>query len=1139
MRPLHPHSTRFNLLVYRSYFSTRLKSEMTNTEQLELARLCVWYVEARRSRSVDEQPAMGSAVAIRVRNTRTNEYKSLLLTCAHLVKSTAAGYGKGGLRNEVLCWRPGWGYTPYMVGGPWPESENDGIYAAKVWDVWERSVSEDWDEQQCRDVADWVLLEVIETSFQDLPHLRVAPAGGRARSITVIGYPDGSKLWKPSSVVEAVISTEFRVDRREITPGVTRLDGGEGAAAGMSGGAVLDVQADLIGLYRGQSPTHLSKVALQIQPMQQMLQEKGWELIQGTKPVTPLFKTAAIVAGCAILAVALVFALVFWPRVPDAEELTEAEEIAPELFFDPVSATAPPDADSHPIEDVHFYNAAREHTEQTLAEVPEDQELVIADYEHQGPDAELVAIAKGSYWPVGKLRATQGSASKLNAVVPAEAKLALRTTQTGVIRFKANAYLRKSTAFMRTVVHLRAWLSSPNKPGGLSWGDVPLAGCEVTAQPMFFEPKNIVPVLLDAKGKSKLVIEHAADLNKMKVFFQVTKVSDQFAQFQPLLPMQLGVVSVGDAVVYPFPEPAELVVGKDQERELQVIPYSDFPELNRSLLVKSLSGPANAAGSSDGTSDGGAASASEKVDTLASDAGIQSQSVKTALDSWAERLGRERPVIEVAKILADGFDRHQISDGDLLHDLAGKVGPAVCLVRPKNRSANSPIYGVGFLIAKNTVVCFYVGDVGEGIEVSFANRPLDDNAEFKPVSNVLYQKGNYALLDVPDSPDVALKMDMNGPGGEAPKVVVFGYPVRDARLPDELQQMMGEIDHPSKSLMPGGITPVPEGVTSAEGFDYIGHDATTSGGTGGGPIIDMKTGLVLGIHCGGRWTNSVKANFGVPMDQFLAKDVRTLLESRGVRFQDRVFTIRAPEESVQGYDSEFLTGLELPLPEVSDDFFKTSDRLDYQHFSVVMNLNRGVMAYAAANVDRSSLQATGAAQPFHFDSRLPAFQQLGTEFYTGNELDAWHIVAPSWVAWGTAAEAAVASENAYSFTNVAPQYNWFHQQGWSRLQQYVLSEMNPSAQRVSLFAGPISTADDPEYRNRRIPQAYWLVAVTHDPADAAKPKCDAWIIPQLKMFNAVPVQQSFTADVLQSFRVKLGDVEKQSRLKFADVLHGP
>ncbi len=156
-------------------------------------RSCVWYVEARRTRTADESPAMGSAVAIRVRNTRTNVCKSLLLTCAHLVKSSDEGYGQGPLRGEVLCWRPLWGYVPYAEGTPWPEVEHDGIYAAKVWDVWQRPAQDDWNESQCRDAADWVLLEVIEPSFQDLPYLTVT-TGSRSRSITVIGYPMEARL---------------------------------------------------------------------------------------------------------------------------------------------------------------------------------------------------------------------------------------------------------------------------------------------------------------------------------------------------------------------------------------------------------------------------------------------------------------------------------------------------------------------------------------------------------------------------------------------------------------------------------------------------------------------------------------------------------------------------------------------------------------------------------------------------------------------------------------------------------------------------------------------------------------------------------------------------------------------------------
>ncbi len=904
----------------------------------------------------------------------------------------------------------------------------------------------------------------------------------------------------------------------------------------MSGGAVLDGNSALIGLYRGQSPTHLSKVAVQIQAIQSVLQENGWEFLVSPPRLAPRFQKSVVAAASALLLlVALGIAmLLFWLRVPKAELVTDAQQVSPDVLFQPVADLVPADADRLSIEDVHYYHAASQHTQQPLKEVPGDRELVVADYEHQGPDAELIALTRGTYWSLGKLRATSGSPTKLNVVVPPKSTLAIRTTQSGVIRFKANVYLRESTAFLRTVVNVRASLFSPTLSGGISWADVPLGGCEISAQPVGFQPQKILPVPSDNEGKATLVIEHAPDLKQLQVYFQVTKVSESFASLQPLLPLKLGVVSVGQVMHYPYNDPAELVVGKEQERDLQVIPYSEFDKFNRPLVAKSLSAPAWSDGGS-GSTASVAGSGSDKIQVLATKTGIQSQYVQTALESWAERLSRERPVIELASLPNTTFDESQWPDAERMREIVASASPGVCLVRPKPQAANVGQFGVGFLIAKDTVLCASPLNLSEGAEVSFDDRPLESGATFKPVKNVLYENGNYKILDVPDCPDHVLAWESTVSGGESPRVLVIGYPVKDARLPNEIQTMMADVDHPVKALMPGKVTPTPETTNNAD-FNYIGHDATTSGGTMGAPIIDQVTGKVVGLHCGGRWESSTKSNFGIPMEEFMAKgEIRELLVSRGLKFPEKFYAVQRGIDP-PGYSSNFLNDLSLPLPQVPETFFKTKP-LVYENFEVLMNLNRGIMVYAAVNIDRANLHDSEGTNEFHFDWRLPAYEQLGSEFYANNEFVGKQVVSPAWVAWGEPDSVTSALDAVQGYPNVVPQLNWFHDQAWSRLQSYVLSEMNPSAKRVTVFAGPVIAADDPDYRGRKIPQAYWLVAATQDPAKPTRVSSEAWIVPQLQMKDGLPVQTPITGDVVQSFRVSLEEVESRTQLRFAEALH--
>jgi V8-like Glu-specific endopeptidase len=55
------------------------------------------------------------------------------------------------------------------------------------------------------------------------------------------------------------------------------------------------------------------------------------------------------------------------------------------------------------------------------------------------------------------------------------------------------------------------------------------------------------------------------------------------------------------------------------------------------------------------------------------------------------------------------------------------------------------------------------------------------------------------------------------------------------------------------------------------------HDAATIGGVGGGPILDLKTGEVIGIHLGGTFADSRKSNFGIRMTIALPEPTRAQL----------------------------------------------------------------------------------------------------------------------------------------------------------------------------------------------------------------------------------------------------------------------
>src|ERR1700733_3870516 len=81
---------------------------------MKYPRNTVWYIEARPKGGPRERPQMGSAVAVRLFQDRIpNSHRKVLLTCAHVVRGTSSdqAVGYGDCLGELLCWRPGNGYT--------------------------------------------------------------------------------------------------------------------------------------------------------------------------------------------------------------------------------------------------------------------------------------------------------------------------------------------------------------------------------------------------------------------------------------------------------------------------------------------------------------------------------------------------------------------------------------------------------------------------------------------------------------------------------------------------------------------------------------------------------------------------------------------------------------------------------------------------------------------------------------------------------------------------------------------------------------------------------------------------------------------------------------------------------------------
>lgn len=212
-----------------------------------------------------------------------------------------------------------------------------------------------------------------------------------------------------------------------------------------------------------------------------------------------------------------------------------------------------------------------------------------------------------------------------------------------------------------------------------------------------------------------------------------------------------------------------------------------------------------------------------------------------------------------------------------------------------------------------------------------------------------------------------------------------------------------------------------------------------------------------------------------------------------------------------GYDETFL-GVPLPLPEVlagvpvtrlDDDTIE----LAYEHFSAVMNKDRRLAHFLAANVDgrpsktapepgrdytRDGLGGLGRndREKWFTDPRIPAAHQLPDRFFNRDRgsFDKGHIIRRTYVAWGDSYDQVRrANGDTYHVTNCSPQIAAFNQSGrqgvWGKLEDLVQAQA--ATETYSVFAGPIFRDDDPPFegvddRGRttvQIPQSYWKIIV--------------------------------------------------------------
>ena len=174
-----------------------------------------------------------------------------------------------------------------------------------------------------------------------------------------------------------------------------------------------------------------------------------------------------------------------------------------------------------------------------------------------------------------------------------------------------------------------------------------------------------------------------------------------------------------------------------------------------------------------------------------------------------------------------------------------------------------------------------------------------------------------------------------------------------------------------------------------------------------------------------------------------------------------------------GYQANFLGGQPIPLPEVAQDRVEEllTDRdgnllvLKYHHMSIVMNRERRLMMWAAANIDYSpgkrpisGRDAFGQDQ-WKSDPRIADELQLeDAEFYApAKKFDRGHIIRREDNAWG---DSPILQEfgnsDTFHWTNCTPQHEAFNRSNeggvWGKLENHITEQSADVEGRNSAFS---------------------------------------------------------------------------------------
>jgi endonuclease G, mitochondrial len=276
----------------------------------------------------------------------------------------------------------------------------------------------------------------------------------------------------------------------------------------------------------------------------------------------------------------------------------------------------------------------------------------------------------------------------------------------------------------------------------------------------------------------------------------------------------------------------------------------------------------------------------------------------------------------------------------------------------------------------------------------------------------------------------------------------------------------------------------------------------------------------------------------------------------------------------RGYKSDFLAAWLIPAPTVNQDHHGALLQDDagkvmvipYYHYSLVMNQDRRLVAWAASNVDYSAkarkftkTRKQYGGENWRLDPRIalaaPGLQIEDADFYApAKKIDRGHIVRREDSAWGgTAKEAEFGNSDTYHWTNCTPQSEAFNQSGldgiWGQFEEHIQGEVKAMDGRMSVFAGPVLNPEDPThgYANGstiQVPMEFWKVVTCVSKENGASVRLAYGLV----FDQTEPVQrlgyERMNMEDYEIYQVPIADITTKTGVVFdqsvldADVLNG-